>query len=89
MTPSKKKATAEEQSQAVPFDARMLELEEIAAALESGDLGLEEALERYKRGVSLLRHCRSELEGFRSQVEELSQDGEGSQPLASDPDFAG
>ena len=90
MSPAKKSTAAgKEPSETKSFDQRMLELEGIAAALEGGDLGLEQALERYKRGVELLRSCRGELEGFRSQVEELAKEG-GSQsrPLASDPDYA-
>lgn len=84
MTPAKKSP-----EEAPDFDQRMVELEGIAAALESGDLGLEQALERYKRGVSLLRSCRGELEGFRSQVEELAREGTPqTRPLDSDPDFA-
>ncbi|MBL4771685.1 MAG: exodeoxyribonuclease VII small subunit [Planctomycetes bacterium] len=91
MSPDKKSSAAGKKSTEAPsFDQRMVELENIAAALEGGDLGLEQALERYKRGVDLLRSCRGELEGFRSQVEELAREGGStSQPLASDPDFAG
>ncbi len=86
MSPAKKSTSPEETPD---FDQRMVELEGIAAALESGDLGLEQALERYKRGVSLLRSCRTELEGFRSQVEELAREGAPqSRPLEGDPDFA-
>ncbi len=90
MSPAKKSASPAKSSETKTFDQRMVELEGIAAALEGGDLGLEEALERYKRGVALLRSCRGELEGFRSQVEELAKEGgvEG-RPLAADPDFEG
>ncbi len=85
MSPSKKSTSTESNPD---FDHRMAELEGIAAALEGGDLGLEQALERYKRGVSLLRSCRTELEGFRSQVEELAREGAPqSRPLDADPDF--
>lgn len=90
MSPAKKSTgAAKDAAETASFDQRMLELEAIAAALEGGDLGLEQALERYKRGVSLLRSCRGELEGFRSQVEELAREGgDASRPLSSDPDFA-
>jgi exodeoxyribonuclease VII small subunit len=89
MSPAKKSTATGDNTQETPsFDQRMAELEGIAAALEGSDLGLEQALERYKRGVELLRSCRGELEGFRSQVEELAKDGESqSRPLAGDPDF--
>jgi exodeoxyribonuclease VII small subunit len=67
------------------FDARLARLEEIVAALEDGDLELEQAIERYREGVSLLKGCRELLGGFRKQVEELTRDAE-TTPFAGDPD---
>ncbi|MEZ5974808.1 MAG: exodeoxyribonuclease VII small subunit [Planctomycetota bacterium] len=75
---------------ALTFDQRLAELERIAAALESGDLGLEAALEQYKLGAGLLRSCRTEIESIRAQVQELSQTGSGpDRPFAGDPDLGG
>lgn len=69
------------------FDERLEDLETIAAQLEGGDLGLEEALEQYRRGVHMLRSCREELLAVRAQVEELAgPDGTGVRPLDADPD---
>ena len=69
------------------FDQRLERLEGIAAGLEGGELGLEEALEQYKQGIALLRACRKELEGVRAQVQELSADPGGKdQPFDGDPD---
>lgn len=69
------------------FDERLEDLETIAAQLEGGDLGLEEALEQYRRGVHMLRSCREELLAVRAQVEELAgPDGSEVRPLDADPD---
>ena len=78
-------AKQEEASEA-SFDARLGKLEEIVHALEEGGLGLEPAIEHYKEGVALLKSCRSILGQYRSQVEELTQDGEGTRAYAEDPD---
>jgi exodeoxyribonuclease VII small subunit len=43
------------------FSDSLTELESIVSALESGQLDLEDSLERYERGVALLRACQSKL----------------------------
>ena len=47
------------------------ELEHIVRALEAGDLELEEALERYARGVELLSSLRSRLADAEQRVRVL------------------
>lgn len=53
------------------FKEASVELEQIVRALESGELELEESLERYTRGVELLRALRSRLEGAEQKVRVL------------------
>lgn len=53
------------------FKEASVELEQIVRALESGELELEESLERYARGVELLRALRSRLEGAEQKVRVL------------------
>jgi exodeoxyribonuclease VII small subunit len=43
------------------FGAALRELEAIVAALESGTLELEDSLDRYERGVALLRSLQARL----------------------------
>ncbi len=50
------------------FGEALAELEQIVADLESGALELEESLERYERGVALLRACRAKLEAAEQKV---------------------
>jgi len=45
----------------IRFSDALAELETIVAALESGQLDLEDSLERYERGVALLRACQTRL----------------------------
>jgi exodeoxyribonuclease VII small subunit len=50
------------------FGEALGELESIVAALESGQLDLEESLARYERGVALLRACRAKLSDAQQKV---------------------
>jgi exodeoxyribonuclease VII small subunit len=69
------------------FDERLARLEEIVAELEAGELSLESAIARYRDGVGLLQQCRTQLQAFRRQVEELSAEAEAAlEPYEGDPD---
>ncbi len=50
------------------FGEALAELEAIVKALESGQLGLEDSLERYERGVALLRACQAKLDDAQQRV---------------------
>ena len=56
---------------AVPatFEAALAELEAIVAAMEGGQLPLDESLVAYKRGAELLQFCQSTLKDAEQQVE--------------------
>jgi exodeoxyribonuclease VII small subunit len=72
------------------FDARLEQLERIVNELESGELGLEPAIERYTAGIELLKSCHSTLAAQRARVEELTADAERTlRPFAGDPDVPG
>jgi exodeoxyribonuclease VII small subunit len=62
------------------FSEALTELEGIVAALEGGQLDLEEGLARYERGVALLRACQTKLGEAEQKVTMLMgeiQAGEG------------
>ena len=40
-----------------PFEHALAELERLVRELEDGQVGLEESLARYERGIGLLKHC--------------------------------
>jgi exodeoxyribonuclease VII small subunit len=50
------------------FGAALNELESIVSALETGTLELEESLNRYERGVSLLKSLQSRLSDAQQRV---------------------
>ena len=58
------------------FDAHLERLEGLVGDLEGGELGLEEAMERFAEGVKLLSGCRDALAGYEKRVKELSSEAE-------------
>ena len=53
------------------FGDALGELEAIVRELESGDLELEDSLDRYQRGVELLQACRARLADAEQRVTAL------------------
>ena len=53
------------------FKEASVELEQVVRSLESGELELEVALERYQRGVELLRSLRERLTNAEQRVQVL------------------
>ena len=51
----------EPHSDGLPFEEALLHLENIVRDLEDGRLGLDDALERYERGVGLIKGCHARL----------------------------
>jgi exodeoxyribonuclease VII small subunit len=68
------------------FEECLARLEQIVAALESGNLPLEESLKVFEEGVALARHCGRYLEEAERRIEILAKDEGGS--LTTRP-FAG
>lgn len=60
-----------------PFGESLSELERIVAELESGSLELEDSLERYERGVILLRSLQGRLADAKQKVTVLLGELEG------------
>ncbi|OUO45718.1 exodeoxyribonuclease VII small subunit [Olsenella sp. An285] len=56
---------------AMTFKEASIELEQIVRSLESGDLELEDSLERYGRGVELLKSLRARLADAEQKVRVL------------------
>lgn len=57
------------------FEAAMDELESIVQRIERGEIGLEESLAQYERGVKLINRCKEVLSQAEQRVEELSSGG--------------
>lgn len=54
------------------FEQKLEELEQIIAGLEQGDLPLDRAIEKYRRGVELTRELKAQLDGAHEQLKVLS-----------------
>ena len=55
-------------NKSIKFEDLMKELDEVVTALESGELSLEESIEKYKKGIELSNKCRQLLEEAKEQV---------------------
>jgi exodeoxyribonuclease VII small subunit len=69
----KQKKTAAKQS----FEDALAELEEIALKLEDGELGLDDSIKEFEKGIKLARICHEKLEEAERKIEIL-QKGENS-----------
>lgn len=60
--------------QKVPdFESSLLELEAIVSQMESGNLPLEQSINAYKRGATLLQSCQKSLNDAEQQVRILTE----------------
>jgi exodeoxyribonuclease VII small subunit len=55
------------------FEQAERELGEIVARLERGEVGLDEAIELWRRGEALHRRCLSLLDAAEGRIEELTR----------------
>ncbi|GMA52408.1 hypothetical protein GCM10025857_37650 [Alicyclobacillus contaminans] len=58
-------------NQDLTFEAAMQRLEETVRKLESGELPLAEAIERYKEAMQLVQFCRGQLDTAELEIERL------------------
>ncbi|WP_314160719.1 exodeoxyribonuclease VII small subunit [uncultured Gemella sp.] len=56
------------------FETSLVNLEKIVAELESGQLSLEDSLERYKNGIDLIKHCNKLIDKAEKEVVKLTKD---------------
>jgi exodeoxyribonuclease VII small subunit len=64
------------------FEQAELELRKIVERLESGQVGVDEALTLWERGEDLYSLCRARLDAAEGKVEELAQRVQASRPSA-------
>ncbi|MCB9852424.1 MAG: exodeoxyribonuclease VII small subunit [Phycisphaerales bacterium] len=53
------------------FEAAIGRAEEIAEAIEQGDIGLEESIKQFEEGMTLIRKCRKVLEDAELRIQTL------------------
>ena len=59
------------------FEDAIEQLESIIEKVESGQIGLEESLLQYERGMKLIKQCRQILDAAEQRIEELGVDSTG------------
>ncbi|MGD9538518.1 MAG: exodeoxyribonuclease VII small subunit [Alphaproteobacteria bacterium] len=69
------KAHKEKDIAALSFEEALGELEAIVQRLEKGELGLEDAIATYERGVGLKRRCQEKLKDAQLRVEKIEAEG--------------
>jgi exodeoxyribonuclease VII small subunit len=74
-----------EESKTVTFEEAVAQLEQIVAAIESGQIGLEESLAKYEQGMALVKRCRGILDRAEKRIEILNQSATGPAAEALDP----
>lgn len=70
---AEKQRTGQELPEDLSFEEALERIESIVEQIESGQIGLEESISAYERGVGLIRRCRSILDRAEQRVEELTQ----------------
>ncbi len=53
------------------FEKSLVQLEKIVVRMESGELGLEESLDQFEKGIELARNCQDTLSNAELRVEQL------------------
>jgi exodeoxyribonuclease VII small subunit len=61
--------------EAPKFEEGLAALEKLVAELEAGELGLDEALKRFEKGVKLAGQMQKSLEDTGRRIEKLGADG--------------
>lgn len=66
----------EPEGQKLTFEQALEKLEAIVAAIEGGQVSLEESIERYAEGIELIKQCRAILDRAEKKIQLLAK-GEG------------
>lgn len=64
-----------------PFEDALGELESVVRDLEDGQLGLDQAVARYERGIALIRHCHGHLQSAEQRILQLTSVDADGQPV--------
>jgi exodeoxyribonuclease VII small subunit len=68
--------------EALTFEQAEAELRTIVERLESGDVGVDEAIALWERGEALYEICRKRLDSAEGKVEELAERVQAAKPSA-------
>ena len=69
------------------FEAALKKLEAIVQAIEQGEVGLEESIERFEEGMNLIKRCRTILADAEQKIQQLQLASDGTltpEPVETD-----
>jgi exodeoxyribonuclease VII small subunit len=66
------------------FEQALGQLEKVVAALEKGDIPLDQSISLYQRGQILRQHCQARLDDAKERIEAIVVNGNG-QPTGTRP----
>ncbi|WP_428389720.1 exodeoxyribonuclease VII small subunit [Mucisphaera sp.] len=70
------------------FEEALNELEGLVEAIEAGEIGLEDVLKRYERGVGLIHRCKDVLNRAEQKLAKLRIDEQGDDAMIEGDDDA-
>ena len=62
------------------FEESVEALEALIEQIETGEIGLEDALKHYEKGTELIAQCRGVLDAAEKKIGELTGDGDPAEP---------
>jgi exodeoxyribonuclease VII small subunit len=68
-----RKAKALDKGQSPDLETSLGEINTLITQMEQGELTLEQSLERFERGIHLIKHCQKVLQDAESKVQILIQ----------------
>ncbi len=72
------------------FEDAMIKLEDIVLKLESGNLPLDDSIEKFEQAVKLIRFCEEKLSTAKQKVKILTEGSDGSitdKPFVANEDY--
>jgi exodeoxyribonuclease VII small subunit len=77
MTEPKKNPEISAAEEKLSFEQALEKLETIVEEIEAGEVSLEESIEKYARGIELLKHCRGVLGRAERKIQLLTENAAG------------
>jgi len=66
------------------FEESIRQLKEIVDKIEQGQIPLQDSLDQYEKGMSLIKHCRSILQKAEKRIEKISREQEAEEETAEE-----
>lgn len=70
------KTPSDEPNLEIGFEASVEQVEALIDKIEQGEIGLEESVEAYEKGVALIKRCRGILDHAEQRITELTDSGD-------------